>query len=74
MPTTYYEAHPTMQRAIKAVVMVLDRGDQPPEGMDSQCCNSPNGGLRAGIAARAPRLEASATRLFSDAPLDAIPA
>jgi hypothetical protein len=36
VPTIYYEAHPTMQRAIKAVVMVLDRGGQPPEGMDIQ--------------------------------------
>lgn len=29
MPTVFYEAHPKMQAAIKRIVLILARGEQP---------------------------------------------
>lgn len=34
MASVFYEQHPVAQQAIRAVVMLLDRGQQPPDDMD----------------------------------------
>lgn len=34
MPSIFYEAHPRTQAAIKAVVLALDRGQQPSSEMN----------------------------------------
>jgi hypothetical protein len=34
MPSIFYEAHPRTQAAIKAIVLAIDRGEQPSDDMN----------------------------------------
>lgn len=35
MVSMFYDHHPKEEEAIKAVVLIVSRGDQPPQGMDT---------------------------------------